>query len=68
MSNFKSINNQGNCSSLSYLYLAAKNANSVASLSSSNMADFDGLIGTLNYDNQKFLKFYRFNKTYKSKI
>jgi hypothetical protein len=46
MANFKSISNQGSCASLSNLYAKAKSANNITGvLDSSNVVDFDGLIG-----------------------
>ncbi len=49
MANFKSINNQGSCPSLSDLYTKAKSANSITdTLDSSNVVDLDGLMGLLN--------------------
>jgi hypothetical protein len=46
MANFKSINNQGSCPSLSYLYTQAKLANNIGStLDSGNVVDLDGLMG-----------------------
>ena len=46
MANFKSISNQGSCASLSNLYAKAKSANNTTGvLDSSNVVDFDGLIG-----------------------
>jgi hypothetical protein len=48
MANFKSINNQGSCASLSDLYTKAKSANSITgTLDSSNVVDLDGLMGKL---------------------
>ncbi len=56
MANFKSINNQGSCPSLSYLYTQAKLANSITgALDSSNVVDLDGLMGLLNRKNIKFI-------------
>jgi hypothetical protein len=46
MANFKSISNQGSFASLSSLYAKAKSANNITGvLDSSNIVDFDGLIG-----------------------
>jgi hypothetical protein len=55
MAIFKSINNQGSCSSLGNLYAKAKSANSITgALDSSNFVDLDGLMG----------KFYFFKLTH----
>jgi hypothetical protein len=48
MANFKSINNQGACSSLRNLYTKAKIANDIGgTLDSSNVVDLDGLMGII---------------------
>ena len=52
MANFKSINNQGSCASLSNLYTQAKSANNITVLDSSTVVDFDGLIGKILKINQ----------------
>ena len=44
MAVFKSIKNP-NCASLPYLYAAVKSANDLSTLDSSNVVDFDGLMG-----------------------
>ena len=43
----KNINNQGSCPALSLIYTRAKTEYSVTTLTASNIADFNGLIGLL---------------------